>query len=88
MSLNGWYGHGCSSICPGSQIDDPAMLENSPYSMVGISSPSSAANVSWPRRLKASASTGLILLIATIYLVVNLLVDLVYSVVDPRIRYR
>ena len=31
---------------------------------------------------------GLILLIATIYLAVNLLVDLVYSVVDPRIRYR
>ncbi len=30
---------------------------------------------------------GLILLIAMIYIVVNLLVDIVYSLIDPRIRY-
>jgi ABC-type dipeptide/oligopeptide/nickel transport system permease component len=30
---------------------------------------------------------GLILLIAMIYVVVNLLVDVVYSLIDPRIRY-
>ena len=31
---------------------------------------------------------GLILLIAIIYVLVNLLVDVVYSLIDPRIRYQ
>ena len=31
---------------------------------------------------------GAVLLVATIFVVVNLMVDLMYAVVDPRIRYR
>ncbi|MCR5855731.1 ABC transporter permease subunit [Mesorhizobium sp. J428] len=31
---------------------------------------------------------GMVMLFATIYIVINLLVDLLYAVVDPRIRVR
>jgi peptide/nickel transport system permease protein len=31
---------------------------------------------------------GVVLVIAAVYVLVNLLVDLVYGVLDPRVRYR